>query len=256
MPMKILARIALNKVSLKQLLMPMLLLLAFPSVAQEATKALSVQYAPGMVVQLIAPVTDPEKRHLRDLYFKKNAETAQRHGYRQDGVLIIEETLVGDFKPNVFVISHWPSLKAQKTFQALPLFSGVKSLRRDAWEALKLYDHELDVPLKMTFTEDKAYTVALAWTNPSNPSEYYDYMAALPPLLEKVGGRFMHQFNDVVVSAHNPDELAPQQITFVEWDSKDGVEKLQALPEFAELAKKLQSGTVRFELHRVTPRLQ
>ena len=254
--MKTLTCTFFNNFLVKQLLMPVLLLLAFPSGAQEATKALSVQYAPGMVVQLIAPATDPEKRHLRDLYFKKNAETAQRHGYRQDGVLIVDETLVGDFKPNVFVVSHWPSLKAQKTFQALPLFSGVKSLRRKAWEALKLYDHELDVPLEMTFTEDKTYTVALAWTNPSKPSEYYDYMAALPPLLEKVGGRFMHQFNDVVVSAHNPNELAPQQITFVEWNSKDGVEKLQALPEFAELAKKLQSGTVRFELHRVKARLQ
>lgn len=227
---------------------------ALPCLSQEQDNALLVQYAPGEVLQLIAPITDPEKRHLRNRYFEKNAETARSHGYRQDGVLLVEETLVGDFSPNVFVISHWPSLKAQKTFQALPMFSDVKALRREAWEALRLYDHELPEPVAFEFSQDKTYTIAFAWTNPSDPSAYYDYMASLPPLVEKVGGRFMHKINDVVLSAHNPHALAPQQITFVEWESDDGVEQLKALPEFAELAKKLQKGTVRFELHRVSPR--
>ena len=83
-----------------------------PLVSNADEKTLVVQYAPGEIIQLIAPVTEPEKRALRDRYFEQNAETARKHGYRQGGVLLVEETLSGDFSPNVFVISRWPSLKA------------------------------------------------------------------------------------------------------------------------------------------------
>jgi hypothetical protein len=33
------------------------------------------------------------------------------------------------------------------------------------------------------------------------------------------------------------------------------MQQLQALPEFTELTKKQQSGTVRYELYRVSPRI-
>ena len=226
-----------------------------PLVSKADKKTLLVQYAPGEIMQLIAPVTEPEKRALRDRYFEQNAETARKHGYRQEGVLLVEETLSGDFSPNVFVISRWPSLKAQKTFQALPSFSGVKALRREAWEALRLYDHELPDVLSLEFSQDKAYTIAFAWENPSNPGDYAEYLASLPPLLDKIGGRLMHNIEGIVLSAHNPHALAPQYISFIEWDAHDGIQQLQALPEFAELTKKQQSGTVRYELYRVSPRI-
>ncbi|MCP4237074.1 MAG: hypothetical protein GY770_26415, partial [Aestuariibacter sp.] len=147
------------------------------------------------------------------------------------------------------------SLKAQKTFQALPSFSDVKALRREAWEALRLYDHELPEVLSFKFSQDKAYTIAFAWANPSNPGDYTEYLASLPPLLDKVGGRLMHNIEGIVLSAHNPHALAPQYISFIEWDAHDGIQQLQALPEFAELTKKQQSGTVRYELYRVSPRI-
>ena len=222
--------------------------------AQEERGELVVHFYPGAVMQLIAPVTDPAKRALRDSYFKKNGDTARSYGYQQDGVLVVKETLLGDFKPNVFVVSHWSSLKAQKAFQSLAQFTDVKSLRRQAWEALRLYDHELDAPLTLTFKKDKTYTLAFAWTNPEKPSEYFDYINSLPPLLDKVGGRFLYKINNSVLSAHDSNALAPQQITLVEWDTSDGVEKLQALPEFASLSEQLRNGTVRFELHKVALR--
>lgn len=231
-----------------------LLLLASRAFGEENGDEWVVHFHPGEVVQLIAPISDPAKRDLRDRYFKKNAETAKAYGYQQDGVFVVEETLVGDFSPNVFVVSHWASLKAQKAFQSLAQFKDVKSLRREAWEALKLYDHELEAPLTLSFNKNKTYTLAFAWTHPAFPSDYYRYIESLPPLLEKVGGRFIYQINNAVLSAHNPDALAPQQITLVEWDTPDGVEQLQSLPEFSELAKQLSSGTTRFELHKVSLR--
>ena len=222
--------------------------------ASENDKHFTVNFAPGEVIQLIAPISDPDKKSLRSTYFKNNTSVAREYGYQSDGILIVTETLVGDFKPDVLVVSHWPSLIAQKTFQSLPLWDDAKALRRQAWEELKLFDHQLTEPLTLSFDPEKSYTVAFAWTDPSQPSDYYDYMNALPPLLEKIGGRFMHKINDVTMSSHNPDAIAPQQITFVEWDSPEGVEKLQAMPEFAEISGKLRSGTTRFELHRIAPR--
>lgn len=228
--------------------------LSLGTFASENDESFSVHFAPGEVIQLIAPISDPEKQSLRSTYFKNNTSVAREYGYQSDGILIVNETLVGDFKPDVLVVSHWPSLVAQKTFQSLPLWNDAKTLRRQAWEELKLFDHQLSEPLTLEFKPEKSYTVAFAWTNPAHPSDYYDYMDALPPLLEKIGGRFMHKINDVTMSAHNPHALAPQQITFVEWDSPDGVEKLQSLPEFSEIYGKLRSGTTRFELHRISPR--
>ena len=130
-------------------------LFASPVIANEKEKTLSVHFNPGAVMQLIAPVTEAEKRPLRDKYFELVAPTAREYGYTQNGVLVVEKTLIGTFSPNVFVVSQWPSLNAQKSFQSLPLFSEIKALRREAWEAVKLYDYEVTEPTTLTFSTDK-----------------------------------------------------------------------------------------------------
>ena len=50
-----------------------------PLVSKADEKTLLVQYAPGEIMQLIAPVTEPEKRALRDRYFEQNAEILQNY---------------------------------------------------------------------------------------------------------------------------------------------------------------------------------
>ncbi len=222
--------------------------------AQEKNDELLVHYYPGAVMQLIAPVTVPEKRALRDRYFEQNADTARQFGYQQNGVLMVDKTLLGKFKPNVFVISQWSSLKAQKAFQSLAQFTEVKSLRRQAWEALRLYDHELEAPLTLSFKKDKTYTLAFAWNNPEKANEYFRYTDIFPALLDKVKGRIIYTINNAVLSAHDPNAAAPKQIMIVEWDSMDDVEKLLELPEMINLAQKLHDTNVSFELHAASLR--
>ncbi|WP_394223824.1 hypothetical protein [Alteromonas gracilis] len=228
---------------------------ASPAYANENTDHFSVHFNPGAVMQLIAPITEAEKRALRDLYFKKNAQTAREHGYTQNGVLVVEKTLMGDFSPNVFVLSQWASLKAQRSFQELPLFTDVKSLRKEAWKALKLFDHEVKKPTTLTFSNDKTYSISLAWVNPKSPNEYYDFIDNLEQKVADVGGKLVSKTNNITLSDHNPNALAPQQIVILEWDDINEVETVFASTEFEASLKKLQKGTTDFELHLVRPRV-
>ncbi|TKB03097.1 hypothetical protein E5672_08565 [Alteromonas portus] len=230
-------------------------LFASPVIANEKEKTLSVHFNPGAVMQLIAPVTEAEKRPLRDKYFELGASTAREYGYTQHGVLVVEKTLIGTFSPNVFVVSQWPSLNAQKSFQSLPLFSEIKALRREAWEALKLYDYEVTKPTTLTFSTDKIYSVSLAWVNPKAPNNYYDFIDSFAKKAQALGGKVISITQDISLSDHNPYAVAPQQIVILEWNSANDIEAVLASSEYAAQLEKLKNGTVDFELHAVRPRV-
>lgn len=228
---------------------------ASPVLAKEKEAVFSVHFNPGAVMQLIAPVTEAEKRSLRDKYFELGAQTAREYGYTQNGVLVVEKTLIGAFSPNVFVVSQWPSLNAQKSFQSLPLFSEIKALRREAWEALKLYDYEVSKPTTLAFSTNKAYSVSLAWVNPKAPNDYYDFIDSFVKKAEGVGGKVISVTHDISLSDHNPYAIAPQQIVILEWNSASDIEAVLSSPEYAPQREKLKTGTVEFELHAVRPRI-
>lgn len=230
-------------------------LFASPAIANENEEVLSVHFNPGAVMQLIAPVTEAEKRPLRDKYFELGAKTAREHGYTQNGVLVVEKTLMGRFSPNVFVVSQWSSLKAQKSFQALPLFNDVKSLRREAWVALKLFDYEVLKPTTLTFSNNKTYTVSLAWVNPQSPNDYYAYIDYLTESLSEVGAKVISKTQNITLSDHNPYAVAPQQILIIEWDDATRFEQFLLSPEYNEKLNALRKGTVEFEFHVVRPKV-
>ncbi|WP_419226797.1 hypothetical protein [Alteromonas sp. OM2203] len=226
-------------------------LFTLPALANAKDEMLSVHFNPGAVMQLIAPVTEAEKRPLRDEYFKKGAQTAKEYGYTQNGVLVVDKTLIGTFHPNVFVVSQWSSLKAQKSFQALPLFSEIKALRRDAWKALKLYDYEVNKPTTLRFSTNKVYSISLAWVNPKAPDDYYTFINSLVKQAESMGGKVISTTQDIVLNDHNPCAVAPQQIVIIEWNEAIYVETLLTSPEFKATVETLESGTSNFELHLV-----
>ncbi len=230
-------------------------LFTLPALASAKDEVLSVHFNPGAVMQLIAPVTEAEKRPLRDEYFKKGAQTAKEYGYTQNGVLVVDKTLIGTFHPNVFVVSQWSSLKAQKSFQALPLFSEIKTLRRDAWKALKLYDYEVSKPTTLTFSADKVYSVSLAWVNPKAPNNYYAFIDSFAKEAQALGGKVVSKTQDISLSDHNPYAVAPQQIVIIEWNSTNDIEAVVSSSEYAAQLEKLKNGTVDFELHAVRPRI-
>ena len=224
--------------------------------AEESDKqTLMVQFAPQQVVQLIAPISDPEKAELRTDYYKTAIPLAQSYGFKNHGLLYVKETLAGDFKPPVIVIGGWPSQQAQTGFKSHGNWQEIKTKRQAAWEELMIYNHLNTERLELSFDKNKSYTVEFAWTKIANPNSYFEYLDAMEPLLEKMGARFVSKFKGPNLDAFEPNAHAPHQITFIEWQSDDDLAQLQALPEYKRIESLLLNGTEKFEWHRVSPRI-
>ncbi|MFT6270609.1 MAG: hypothetical protein ACJAVV_003448 [Alphaproteobacteria bacterium] len=69
--------------------------------------------------------------------------------------------------------------------------------------------------------------------------------------LAEVGVRFMHKMVNPSFEVHATDPTPPNQITIVEWDSADGLNKPQANDVYQEHTHLLRTGTSRFERHLV-----
>lgn len=225
--------------------------------AQEGTEqVMAVQFVPGQVVQLIAPISDPVKEPLRRAYYQTAIPLAQSYGFKNYGTLVVEQTIVGEFKPPVIVIGGWPSLHAQNEFKSHGDFKDIKLQRANAWEELMIYNHLNPDRTALSFDKDKSYTVAFAWTKLSHPNSYFEYLDAVEPMLAQLGARFMHKMVAPNLDAIEPNSHAPQQITFVEWQSDDDLRKLQSLPEYKKIYPLFLEGIEKFEFHRVSPRIQ
>ena len=226
-------------------------------IGQEKTEqTMAVQFAPGQIIQLIAPVSEPVKEPLRRAYYQTAIPLAQSYGFKNYGTLVVEQTIVGDFRPPIIVIGGWPSLHAQNEFKSHRDFKGIKLQRADAWEKLMIYNHLNPDRTVLSFDKDKSYTVAFAWTKLSHPNSYFQYLKALEPMLAKLGARFMHKMVAPNLDAIEPNSHAPQQITFVEWQSDDDLRQLQSLPEYKKIYPLFLEGIEKFEFHRVSPRIQ
>ena len=235
----------------------MMLFAPYGVFAQDSTKqAMTVQFTPGQVIQLIAPISDPAKEPLRTDYYQTAIPLAQSFGFKNYGMLLVEQTIVGDFKPPVIVIGGWPSIQAQRAFQSHGNFQDIKSQRAAAWEVLNIHNHTNPERATLSFDKDKSYTVAFAWTKLSHPNSYFEYLDAVEPLLNQLGARFIHKMIAPNLDAIEPNAHAPQQITFVEWQSDGDLQKLQSLPEYKKIYPLFLEGIEKFEFHRVSPRIQ
>lgn len=70
-------------------------------------------------------------------------------------------------------------------------------------------------------------------------------------LMNAVGGRFVHQVVQPVFPSLSTTDTAPAQLTFVEWDSKDALDRFLQSTGFQQHADLLISGTGQFELVRL-----
>lgn len=227
---------------------------------KEDAKTLLVHFEPHQMLQLIAPITDVSKNNeegvkLRNQYYQTAIPLAQQYGFKNLGQLAVTETIVGDFRPGAYVIGSWPSLKAFDEFANLPEWATLKTLRLEAWDELKLFNTEIKAPLNQSFREDKFYTVVFAWNNPQNPDNYSAYLEGIEPALNRVGGRFMLKIKQPSMESHDPNAVPPNQITFVEWNTKNGFATLQQQEDYKRFIALRDSGLQKIEFHRLAPRI-
>lgn len=226
-------------------------LIANQALAAIPVQAIEISLTKGQLFSLVAPI--PKKggeAYLKD-YYQSAFPLAQQFGLKNHGRLNTIKNIVGKQEHKVWSMFTWPSAEAESDFVNHADWPEIKALRPLAWDELKITTAEVEDDLTLRFSPDKFYTIAIAWFNPENPNDYLDYLSKIEPSLRQVGGRFMYKMINPSFEVHGSNPMRPNQVTIVEWNSADGLNKLQANDEYQEHTQLLASGLVNIELHLV-----
>lgn len=214
-------------------------------------KEKSINLSKGQLFSLVMPKRRETGEQARQKYYKEVLPLGESFGLKREALLQIDDTLVGDFSPDGLIFYSWPSRAAENKLISHRDWPSMKQSRPQGWNEIKIYTQELERDLHLTFKPGKHYTLAVAWLNPTNPNDYLQYMDNIKESVNKLGGRFIYKMNNPHFEAHASPLIAPGQITFVEWDTQDGLAKFQQSSTFKLHSHLIKSGVSRFELYRL-----
>ncbi|AWW75348.1 hypothetical protein CD351_13005 [Erythrobacter sp. KY5] len=218
-----------------------------------ASPAFTLDMKRGEVLQVIVSQQRADGREAARTYGQAAFPLAQRHGYARIGQLNVRQTIRSDFAPQAVSFFSWPSQAALDSFSAEPDWPAIKATRPEAWSGLDIYSAELQHDLKIATDPDKHYTVLIAWLKSDEATADYDrYLTGIEPAVERSGGRFLYKMRMPEREAYAPDATAPHQLTFVEWETTDGFEKVQQSPEYAANQQYFGSSMEKFEFYWLT----
>ena len=222
---------------------------------QTPPKSLVLNLEPDNLLSLIQPSAKQtaEAKAALKIYYENAIPLAKTFGYRNHGTLAVTETVVGNQNPRVFVLASWPNEAADLSFESQPGWEEFKALRPVIWDQLRFYKASIQQAKTLTFSEQKFYTLALAWLDKSQPTDYAEYLRGITSTVTQVGGKFIHSMRNPRFVSHTNTETGPDEITFVEWDSLKALNHFQQSEGFRQHAPLLKSGTQRFELYRIKP---
>ena len=218
---------------------------------------LSIELKADNLLSIINPKVRPgdDAKQALKIYYDEALPLAESYGYRNHGSLLVTETVVGTDEPRLFVVATWPDEAADYAFESAPEWSKYKPLRPRIWETLNFYKAPSGQDKRLSFQQHKHYTMAFAWFNPDNPHDYRQYLNGIRQTVETLGGTFIHSMQKPRFVTHTDGLKAPDEITFVEWNSKDALSAFQQSEAFRQYSPLLTKGTERFELYRVKPNL-
>lgn len=175
---------------------------------------------------------------------------AAEYGFRRHGTMILNGTAIGSFKPQVFLLTSWPSLDAFGRFQKDERWAEFAPLRASIWEDIRYYRKVQDEGLSLTLRSDKFYTLAIANIDQRNPEDYAQYLANLEGPVRENGGRFLLKIENPSLESLSGTQ-APGQMTFIEWDDEDGVNRLLSSQAYAATRQLVASGTTELSFYRL-----
>ena len=229
--------------------------------ANNDKEALRMSFAKGQVFSVIIPVTHktPQGKAARKEYYDAAFPLASQYGLKREGQIRINSSSSKQFKPKTMAFFSWPDQASENQLIARAEWPSIKSLRPIAWEVLNIYSKELDKKLELSFHSNKHYTLAMAWIKESHPEDYQQYLSNIEPAVKQAGGRFIYTMRSPQYEAHGihtqapkgSRHAAPSQLTFVEWDTEDGLKAFQASELFKQNAHRIKSGTDQFHLFRM-----
>ncbi|MBD2841249.1 hypothetical protein [Erythrobacter rubeus] len=221
-----------------------------PAASAQPAPGFSVKMKKGEVLQVIASELRPDSVPAARQYGQSAFPLAQTHGFKRLGQLNVRETVISDFAPQAFSFFSWPSQQAVDDFAAEPGWPAIKAVRPQAWSELKVYSAELEDDLDLQFDPGKHYTVLVAWLNDDDAvTDYNRYLTGIEPAVERSGGRFIYKMRMPSMEAHASDPAAPHQLTFVEWETTDGFDRVQQSQEYLDFRQFFGSSVNRFEFY-------
>ncbi|MCK0127810.1 hypothetical protein [Erythrobacter sp. F6033] len=203
---------------------------------QEVPKpGFKVEMKRGEVLQVIASELRDDGQAAARKYGQTAFPIAQSFGFQRLGQLNVNRKVISDFDPEVFSFFSWPDQASVDAFAKHPDWPAIKATRPDAWSELKVYSVELQDDLKLQFDPSKHYTVLVAWLKTDEAiGDYNKYLEGIESAVERSGGRFIYKMRNPSMEAHASDPAAPHQLTFVEWETTDGFDKVQASQEYLD----------------------
>jgi uncharacterized protein (DUF1330 family) len=185
-------------------------------------------------------------------YAQRAFPLGSQFGLQREIGLNVDHIIVSDFKPVSMIFFSYPDAASERKFSQHPDWPATKVMRPKAWNELKVYSASLDNDLDLKFNPEKSYTLVVAWVNSDNPGDYARYLDGITPAVEAAGGRFIYKMHNPQYEAHGSSLPAPQQLTFVEWDTLDGFAKVRTSAEYKEYSRYFTSGITKVEFYRMS----
>ncbi len=221
----------------------------------DTPRSLVMSFEEGQLVTLSATINreGEDAATARQQYFQRVFPIAGALGLSRDGTLAIQNAVTGEFEPEAYAFFSWPSAEAEAELNAHESWQTIKALRPIAWDELRLYSVEMDEDVSLTFREDRAYSIAVAWTNPEQPDSYFQYLDTIEPALTDMGARYLYKMRNPRFEQHATPGGDPAQVTFVEWQSAGDLERFLRSRAYREASHLLTNGVIRFEVQLVAP---
>ena len=218
-------------------------------------RSLVMSFDQGQLVTLSATINrdGEDAAAARQQYFQRVFPIAGSLGLSRDGTLAIHNAVAGEFEPEAYSFFSWPSAQAEAELNAHESWQDIKALRPVAWDELRLYSVEMEDDVSLTFREDRAYSIAVAWTNPEQPDSYFQYLDAIEPTLTETGARYLYKMRNPRFEQHATPGGDPAQVTFVEWQSARDLERFLRSQAYRDASHLLTNGVTRFEVQLVSP---
>ena len=119
----------------------------------------------------------------------------------------------------------------------------------------RLLTSRLLIPAEVALDPTKHHTLALAKINPERPHAYQRYLEAVQPIVEKVGGRFVHlMLGPDLDTPEGGDAGAfpPERAIIVEWDTLEALPNLFRDPAYEAASPLLSTGVRGFEFYQLS----
>lgn len=217
-------------------------------------QSVSLDLKAGQVLQMAMPKprSGDAAKAARQTYYTTALPLAAQFGDERLGMLRVTESVVGTPKPAAVIFYAFPDEASRDGFESHPDWAAYKAQRPVGWEELRVFSTTMIEDTALTFNPDKHYTLAIAWTNPEYPGDYARYLEGVETDFARVGARFMHEFKGLSLETNaDAPANAPDQMTIVEWDTKDGLMSLLGGEAYKANASHFRRGVADIQLYRL-----